>query len=305
VLRNPLAAKELRGRMRGPRPFAIVTVYLVLLGLVALGVYAIIVDSSESTRGSSVPLGKLFFVAISALELGLICGLTPLFTADLISGERERRTYDLLLVTPLSRGQIVVGKLVAGIGSLLLLIVLGLPLQAVGIVLGGVGAEELAVTFALLLLTALTYGCAGLFWSARVRSTRAAVALAYGTTALGILGLPVALFLGVLAAQLVGSSPAAFPFRLIDGREVLESQQLAQIVAAIGQLLLATNPLLTGVFSAYALSEGHGLLFEESLGRQDVVFIAPWLLFALVHVIATAFLIALTGRAVGPRAPRG
>ena len=75
---------------------------------------------------TSAPVGKLFFAAVTAVELGLICLLAPALTADLISGERERQTLDLLLVTPLSRRQIVVGKLVAALGSLMLLIVLAL-----------------------------------------------------------------------------------------------------------------------------------------------------------------------------------
>ncbi len=301
VLRNPLAAKELRGRMRGPRPFVIITVYLVLLGLVALGLYGLMAASTGDSNAATAPLGKLFFAAISGLELGLICALTPMLTADLIAGERERRTYDLLLVTPLTRGQIVVGKLVAGLGSLLLLIVLALPLQAIGIVLGGVGAEELAVAFVLLVLTALTYGCVGLFWSARVRGTRAAVALAYGTTALGVLGLPLAAFLAALVVQIVGYSAAAYPIRLLEGRATLESEALAQLLAGLFQLLLASNPVLTGLFSAYVLSEGRGLLFEQGFGGHRVLYAAPWLLFALLHVVVSAALIACTVRRVDSR----
>ena len=80
---------------------------------------------------------------VTAVELGLICLLAPALTADLISGERERQTLDLLLVTPLSRRQIVIGKLVAALGSLLLLIVLALPIQALAVLIGGIGLEEL------------------------------------------------------------------------------------------------------------------------------------------------------------------
>src|SRR3954467_15773874 len=136
---NPLASKELLARMRGPRTFVVATLLLLPLAAVAGGLYAMIAASSANDISSSTPVGKLYFAAVTAVELGLICLLAPALTADLISGERERQTLDLLLVTPLSRRQIVVGKLVAALGSLLLLIVLALPIQALAILIGGIG----------------------------------------------------------------------------------------------------------------------------------------------------------------------
>src|SRR5215211_6477725 len=181
-LANPLAGKELLARMRGPRTFVVATLLLLPLAAVAAGLYAMIAAAPVGESLTSAPVGKLFFAAVTAVELGLICLLAPALTADLISGERERQTLDLLLVTPLSRRQIVVGKLVAALGSLLLLIVLALPIQAIAVLIGGVGLEELLAGLWLLTLTAVRYGCVGLCWSARMRSTRAALLLSYVTT---------------------------------------------------------------------------------------------------------------------------
>ena len=291
VLASPLVAKELRGRMRGPRPFVVATLYLLPLGALAVALYALIASSTTGNVASGIPVGKLFFATVSGLELGLICLLAPSLTADLISGERERRTYDLLLVTPLTRGQIVVGKLVAALGSLLLLVVLALPLQAIAILLGGVGPEELAVGFAILVVTAITYGCIGLYWSARLRTTRAAVAAAYGSTVLGVLGLPVLALLILLAGEIFGAPSNALP-RVLFGGATFATPSDAQLVAIVGQVLVATNPPLTGVLSAVTLTQGHPLVFVERLGAHDVTFIAPWLLFLLVHAaaIGAAFL---------------
>ena len=85
-------------------------------GAVAIGLYAIIAGDRSGRLVDRHAGRQAVLRGRDALELGLICLLAPALTADLISGERERSTLDLLLVTPLSRLQIVVGKLVAALG---------------------------------------------------------------------------------------------------------------------------------------------------------------------------------------------
>lgn len=309
---NPLASKELLARMRGPRTFVIVTLELLPLAAIAAGLYSMVAAASSSDVSSNTPVGKLFFAAITAVELGLICLLAPALTADLISGERERQTLDLLLVTPLSRRQIVVGKLVAALGSLLLLIVLALPIQAVAVLIGGVGLEELLVGLLILVLTATTYGCVGLYWSARLRTTRAAMLLSYVTTLLGTAGLPLLLLLVAIGDGLFGLDvdESLWPLMwLLNGPEFatrrlgassggLHSETLIQVQAAVGQLLMASNPLFAGVASAAGLVSGRSIVGVERVVTLDVVYIAPWLLFSVLHLLATVLLIWLTARAL-------
>lgn len=311
-LANPLASKELLARMRGPRTFVIATLELLPLAALAAGLYVMMSNDSSLDSSSNVQVGRLFFVAITAVELGLICLLAPALTADLISGERERQTLDLLLVTPLSRQQIVVGKLVAALGSLLLLIVLALPIQAVAVLLGGVGLEELGLGLVILTLTATTYGCVGLYWSARLSTTRAAMLFSYVTMLLGTLGLPLLIFLMALGEGLFRMEidewiwPLAW---LINGPEQttrqLENNDLGglsavvlHLEATIGQLLAASNPLIAGVTSAAGFLEGRPLIAFETVAQTELLYVAPWILFAVMHVLATALLIWLTGRAL-------
>jgi ABC-type transport system involved in multi-copper enzyme maturation permease subunit len=309
-LANPLAGKELLARMRGPRTFVIATLLLLPLAAVAVGLYAMIASSPSGDVPSSTPVGKLFFAAVTAVELGLICLLAPALTADLISGERERRTLDLLLVTPLSRRQIVVGKLIAALGSLLLLIVLALPIQAVAVLIGGIGLEELLVGLLLLGLTATTYGCVGLFWSARLRTTRSAMLLSYVTTLLGVGGLPLVLILFLIANGAFGvrlddvlwpliwltNGPGSLPGRLGATAATLQSPLMIQVEAVIGQLLVASNPLLAGITSAAGLVQGRPIAAIEHSGSVDLPYVAPWLLFSVLHLLASVVLIWLTAR---------
>ena len=311
-LANPLAGKELLARMRGPRTFVVVTLLLLPLAAVAGGLYATIASSSAADMSNSTPVGKLFFAAVTAVELGLICLLAPALTADLISGERERQTLDLLLVTPLSRRQIVIGKLVAALGSLLLLIVLALPIQALAILIGGIGLEELLVGLLLLGLTATTYGCVGLFWSARLRTTRGAMLFSYVTTLLGVGGLPLLLLLLVITNGAFGvragiddllwpliwlvNGPSISPNRLGGPAVTAQEPIVLQIEAVIGQLLVASNPLLTGITSAAGLVQGRPVVAVEHIAAVDLPYVAPWLLFGILHVLASVVLIWLTAR---------
>jgi ABC-2 type transport system permease protein len=311
---NPLAGKELLARMRGPRTFVVATLLLLPLAAVAGGLYAMVAAAPAGDSLTSAPVGKLFFAAVTAVELGLICLLAPALTADLISGERERQTLDLLLVTPLSRRQIVVGKLVAALGSLLLLIVLALPIQAIAVLIGGIGLEELLAALWLLTLTAVTYGCVGLCWSARLRTTRSALLLSYVTTLIGVAALPLVLVLLVMANGLFGYRLDATLWPLVwlvngsqgsvftgsaTGSLGQPDVPLLQAEAVVGQLIVATNPLLTGIASAAALVQGRPIVgMERIVNNFDLPYVAPWLLFGALHVVASAVLIWLTARAL-------
>ena len=72
--RNPVALKELRGRMRGARAFVVLTVYVTLMSLFAVLLYAIYsVQASVSMTNTGGAVGKLIFggVAVSYTHLTL------------------------------------------------------------------------------------------------------------------------------------------------------------------------------------------------------------------------------------------
>lgn len=68
-------------------------------------------------------------------ELGLLCFLAPALAYTSIAGEREKRTWDFLLVAPVTRAQIVVGKFIAaaqGVVAVALLMLVPLGVTLVG-----------------------------------------------------------------------------------------------------------------------------------------------------------------------------
>ena len=78
-------------------------------------------------------LGQFFLVALMA----------PTFAAGSITGEKERKTYEMLLASPLRPGTILVGKLLSSLSYLVILIVSSLPLMILCYLLGGLLLSEI------------------------------------------------------------------------------------------------------------------------------------------------------------------
>ena len=140
---NPLLIKELRGRMRGARGFVVLTVYLVLLSCFAAVVYYAYTLNASSPMGGldMAELGTAVFASVVIIEIFMVMLITPAFTAGAISGERERKTFELLRTTLLSGRQLVYGKFASALTYMLLLILTAVPLESLAFFMGGVVVE--------------------------------------------------------------------------------------------------------------------------------------------------------------------
>jgi ABC-2 type transport system permease protein len=196
-----IVVKELRGRMRGRRTFAIVTLYLVLLSgfgwmLQRMNEEQINLsacrDFGQGCSGigfagqiapfASAAVGQGIYVGLMMLLTLIVAVLAPASTAGAISGERERQTLDLLAVTPISSLAIVLGKLFSALAWVFVLILASIPVTALVFVFGGVAPDDVARGYVILLATAVGMGSIGLFFSALVRRTGASTGLTYVVT---------------------------------------------------------------------------------------------------------------------------
>jgi ABC-type transport system involved in multi-copper enzyme maturation permease subunit len=211
---NAVLAKELRTRMRGWRAPAVITAYLLLLALIAVAVLAVATNSQSFTVSQAASLGATLFALLSLFQMLLLLFITPASTAQAISGERQRQTLDLLLVTRLSSTSIVLGKLVAALSFDVLLLLCALPLFSVVFLFGGVAPEQLAEAYALFLVTVVLIGAAGLCISTVTRRSGAATVLsnifAFGLT-IGLAIVTVFLAAGSHATASNSGTPPAPP----------------------------------------------------------------------------------------------
>ncbi len=173
-LRNglvPMLSKEMRGRTRNWRGPLLLSIYLAVLG------GCVVLFLWLNSRGSTViPQVGLILYSILVFALMLLLGaIAAVVAATAISGERERRTYDLLLVTRASLAGIVLGKWLASVVYLLFLAIAALPVLGVVYFFGGMPLKNVAVALGLCLMTGLGYGALGLAFSAIFRRSQTAI----------------------------------------------------------------------------------------------------------------------------------
>ena len=289
---NPIAIKELRGRMRGWRAATVLIVHLAALSCLASFIYFLVAESASgiSTYGGGgqvgQTMGQTLFYGTYMLQLAIVVFLSPSFTAGTISGERERKTIDLLIVTLLPRHSLVVGKLISALAYVVLLILAALPIQSLAFMFGGVVLSELAIGTLLLLVTALIAGTVGIFISSWMRSSIASTVLSYATVLAAMLGLPV----------LVGMAVSILSAVANQALDRLSWAGQAALVYA-GGLLLCTNPFATAVMTKVVQDEYDSFFFftiqvrGSSGPAHTIPLISPWVVYILLHVVFSALLI--------------
>ncbi len=210
---NAVLGKEITTRMRGWRAAAVITIYLTLLAVVSL--LTLSGQNTPQSYSQSATVGALLFILLASLQMALIIFVTPASTADAISGERQRQTLELLLVTRLSSLSIVLGKLVAGLAFDVLLILCSLPLFSLVFLFGGVDPGTFVSVFAIFLASTLLIGSMSLFISTIMRRSSAAVIVSLlATLALTVGVLLLSLYLIFSVSNNGGGSggSASFPF---------------------------------------------------------------------------------------------
>ncbi len=102
--------------------------YLILIYCVLLGIYGFLLASNAEVN--LMPLKEMVLEMVKAsIAVGLFIGL--IIGADSISGERERSTLEGLLLTPVSRRQIVAGKFLAAVSPWPVALAIAIPYWAV------------------------------------------------------------------------------------------------------------------------------------------------------------------------------
>ena len=290
LIANPIVRKELRGRMRGNRAFVVISIYLTLLSIFTLLLYMAYAASSQSTLSPNQQVvGKIVFGGVVGIELFLVCFIAPAFTAGAISGERERQTYDLLRTTLLPARSLVSGKLIAALSFIVLLLFAAVPLQSMAFLLGGVAIEEVLISLAVLLATAVGFGSVGIFFSAIMQRTLGASVLTYAVALFATLGLPLLL---LIALPLFDS----FFFSANSPSVVLEG-----ILIYFFYILISLNPLATVIATEYVLVEEQTAFFFSypmNSSSASLPLASPWLIYVVVYLMLSLVLVWLAVRVV-------
>jgi ABC-2 type transport system permease protein len=164
------------------------SVWAVLSAIVlSLMSYLLLTDQELSLLDQSE---MLYIIASLTVGLGLL--VSGILASDSVAGERERTTLESLLLTPVGRGPLMLGKIGAILASWLLVFVISTPYILVVGSGAGLSGEALLYTFLLGTLciagfTTLTVGISCLVGSGR-SATLAAMAILIAMAAPTLLG---------------------------------------------------------------------------------------------------------------------
>ncbi len=184
----------------------------------------------------------------TSIALGTLAALVV--SADAISGERERGTLEALLVTPVIRRHIVLGKLLAATTMWVASLLVALPFVAALADGPGVTADAVVVLLVAGGLVAAALTALGLAVSALAMSNRVSLAASFAILLLlaAPSQLPAIKAKGALGAVLIKANPVSAGLQMADN--VLVKQQvwadqwaflISPIVAAIALTALAIS----------------------------------------------------------------
>ena len=173
---NPVLHRELLVNLRMHRAFILLFLYQLVLAAVVFLAWPqdnIRLDLSEGKNSSQ--LIDLFFLG----QFVLASLMTPAFAAGTVSGEKERKTFEMLLASPLHPKSIVMGKAIAALTHLAILIFTSLPIVMLCLPLGGVSIYEVLAAYFALIIVVISFGVISIACSSFFKRTSASLVVSY------------------------------------------------------------------------------------------------------------------------------
>ncbi len=155
---NPILLRVVASGGKRKRDLFIRCAYL---GILVLLVMIQLLPGLSDIDGSLSKLTRMsaqVFQLMSYVQLGLVALLSPVFTAGAITQEKDSQTYDILLSTPLTNGQIVLGSLLSRLFFVVTLLLSGIPVFAITQIFGGVAIRQIVVSWLIACATAFITG---------------------------------------------------------------------------------------------------------------------------------------------------
>lgn len=178
IFMNPLAVRELRVACRSWKLVIILTAYLLVQGAI-FSIWLFVASDSQGLYQNPTSIGGGLFITLSVVLVVVVMLVFPAFSSTAIASEHERKSFDLLLLTPLTPWEIALGKFfAAGIQASIFLIAT-VPLFAMANLFGGIKPEVFFVILWLLVLLSLLISFLGVYASSLVTKSIPAVLVTY------------------------------------------------------------------------------------------------------------------------------
>ncbi|MGE3777868.1 MAG: ABC transporter permease [Pirellulaceae bacterium] len=176
IFENPVLQRELLVNLRMTRGFVLLFLYQAALAAVVY--FAWPQDERldlSVTNESARNLVVMFFHG----QFLLVSMMAPSFAAGTITGEKERKTYEMLLASPLRPAAIVLGKMVASLAHHGVLMFSSLPIVMLCIPLGGLSLYEVLAAYLGMIIAVIVFGAVSVACSSYFKRTSASLVVSY------------------------------------------------------------------------------------------------------------------------------
>ena len=177
MMLNPIFESSARRRMRTIKTPIILTLYWVSMLIFSLSML-----TDFMGQGLQVYMFRRsteWIIWATALQFFLIVLVAPALSACSIAGERERQTFDLLLITGIGVPRIILGKLMEHFAFLLLLIVGSFPIMMLANVTGGMPVSDIFMIMLFLAIIAFAALSVGIAVSTLFKRSLSAIVVTY------------------------------------------------------------------------------------------------------------------------------
>lgn len=159
---GPIFSRELMTVPRSGAHYVTRAAYLGALWVIAVTAWlAILGFSGTATLGETARFGPILFQVLTYVQLALFLFFAALSCASAIAKEKDRRTFILLLMTPMRDDEIVLGKVLGSLLPILVLQLATVPLLMMLMLLGGISLGQVVQVVLIQLATSLAAGALG------------------------------------------------------------------------------------------------------------------------------------------------
>ncbi len=183
---NAVYKNEMKANVRSVRFFLVLFAFNSILSALSFLAFAGIMNQSRYF-GQISGLTNIYST-MAYIELAMFMLIIPTITAGSITGEKERKTLDLLLISKMTPFSTIIGKLEAAIHIVRILAISSLPVLSIVFIFGGIQWWDLFILLLTLIITGFFLGSIGIFFSTISRRTTTSTVLTYFTIIILVFG---------------------------------------------------------------------------------------------------------------------
>ena len=192
-VKNPVLRKELTSRMSIRRMTKANRLALTLFMAVVLPIVYLIIARALFVNSSVRDGRDIFGVITVGFQTAFAVLLAPTVTSGVITLEREKQTWNALLLSRLTSGEVIWGKLLGSVVPVLAMQLIFIPILIMAALKGGVSLGNVIGAELFVVFCTFFYGIIGMFFSWLCRRTQLATASAMATVMISVVGSPVLL----------------------------------------------------------------------------------------------------------------